>query len=90
MQFLAVFIRTIVDREKIDLLCNYYICNSFHETKYYKNKFVYCAVYVMRKSKQTFFVKVYCYKLRDFVFCMNIFVNLNNYYVYVSVNIGYC
>ena len=58
-----VFIRTIFEREKIDLLRNYYICNSFHETKYCKNKFIYCAVYVMRKSKQTVFVKVYCYKL---------------------------
>ena len=74
-----VFIRTIVEREKIDLLCNYYICISFYETKYCKKKFIYCAVYLMRKSKQTFFAKVYCYKLKDFVFCMNdIFVNLNN------------
>ena len=33
----------------------------------------------MRKSKQTFFVKVYCYKMKDFVFCMNdIFVSLYN------------
>ena len=33
----------------------------------------------MRKSKQTFFVKVTCNKLRDFVSCINdIFVNLNN------------
>ena len=33
----------------------------------------------MRKSKQNFFVKVYCYKLKYFVFCMNdIYVNLNN------------
>ena len=47
-----VFIRTIVEREKIDLLCNYYICNSFHETKYCKNKCIYCAVYVMQKSKK--------------------------------------
>ena len=86
-----VFIRTIVEREKIDLFCNYYICYSFHETKYCKNKFIYCAVYVMRKSKQTLFVKGNCYKLRDFVFYMNdIFVNLINYFVYVSVNIGYC
>ena len=45
----------------------------------------------MRKSVKTFFVKVYCYKLKDFVFCMNdIFANLNNQFVYVSVNIGYC
>ena len=72
------FIRIIVECEKIDLLCNYYICNSFHETKYCKNKFIYCEVYEMRKSKKTFFVKVYYYKLRDFVFCMNdIFVKLN-------------
>ena len=40
----------------------------------------------MRKSKQTFFVKVYCYKLKDFVFCMNdIFVNS-----LINVNIDYC
>ena len=33
----------------------------------------------MRKSKQTFFVTVYCYKFKYFVFCMNdIYVNLNN------------
>ena len=74
-----VLIRTIVERDKIDLLCNYYNCNSFYETKFCKNKFIYCAVYVMRKSKQTFFGKVYCYKLKDNVFCVNdIFVNLNN------------
>ena len=74
-----VFIRTIVEREKINSLYNYYICNSLYETKYCKNKFIYCAVYVMQKSKQTFFIKVYCYKLKDFVFCMNdIFVNLND------------
>ena len=74
-----VFIRTIVERETIDLLRNNYICNSFHETKYCKNKFIYCAEYVIRKSKQTFFVKANSYKLRDFVFCINdIFVNLNN------------
>ena len=45
--FCKVFIRTIVECEKIDLLCNYYMCNSFHETKYCKNKCIYCAVYVM-------------------------------------------
>ena len=33
----------------------------------------------MRKSEQTLLVKVYCCKLKDFVFCMNyIFANLNN------------
>ena len=61
-----VFIRTIVEREEIDLLCNYYI--YIYETKYCKKKIIYCAVYVMRKSKQTFFAKIYCYKLKDFVF----------------------
>ena len=49
----------------------------------------------MRKSEQTFFenvycykLKVYCYKLKDFVFCMNdVLADLNNSFVYVNVNI---
>ena len=52
-----IFIPTIVKREKIDLLCNYYMCNSFYETNCCKNKFIQLAVYVMRKSEQTFVVK---------------------------------
>ena len=79
MQFLAKFLFEQHLNVRKSIYYVIIICNSFHETKYYKNKFIYCAVHVMRKSKQTFFVKVNCYKLRDFVFCMNdIFVNLNN------------
>ena len=43
----------------------------------------------MRKSEQTFFEKVHCYKLKDSVFCMNdVFADLNNSFVYANVNIG--
>ena len=45
----------------------------------------------MRKSEQTSFVKVYCYKVKDLFFCMNdVFADLINSFVYVSVNTGYC
>ena len=42
MQFLANFLfeQYLNVIEKIDLICNYCICNSFYETKHCKNKFI--------------------------------------------------